>query len=66
MSENMIVSDRYYTESSICSVSDEEKGRRALTTCVSYMGKGRCMLDTSVSHSNQRETCYIGVRLPFT
>jgi hypothetical protein len=57
MRENMAVSDGHYTESRSCSVSDEEKGRRALTTRVSYLGKGRCALDTCVSHSKQRETC---------
>jgi hypothetical protein len=33
------VSDRHYTESGNCSVSDEEKGRCALTSCVSHLRK---------------------------
>jgi hypothetical protein len=66
MCENMVVCDGHYTESSNSSASDEEKGRRALTTRVSYLVKGRRALDTCISHSNQREPRYIGMRLPFT
>jgi hypothetical protein len=65
MCENMAIFDGHYTEFSNCSVSDEEKGRSALTTHVSYLEKGRHMLDMCASHSKQRETCYIGARLPF-
>jgi hypothetical protein len=50
MCENMAISDEHYTESGNCSIADEEKGRRALTTCVSYLGKGRCANKTCVSH----------------
>jgi hypothetical protein len=44
------VSDGHYTESSNCSVFDEEKGRCALATRISYMRKGRCALTRHVSH----------------
>jgi hypothetical protein len=66
MCENMAISDGHYNEFGNCSVSDEEKERRALTMCVSYLGKGRRTLDTCISHRKQRATCYIGACLPFT
>jgi hypothetical protein len=66
MCENMVVSDGHYTESGNCSVSDKEKERHALTIHVSYLQKWRRAPDMHVSHSKQRETRYIGVRLPFT
>jgi hypothetical protein len=46
------ISDRHYTESSNCSVADEEKGRRAL--------------NTRVSHRRKRETRVSYARVPFT
>jgi hypothetical protein len=60
------VSYGHYIESGNCTISDEEKGRRAIATCLSYLGKGRHMLDTRISHRKQREARYIGARLPFT
>jgi hypothetical protein len=47
-----LASDGHYTESGNCLVSDEEKGRRACSTGVSYL--------------RQRETRDMGARLPFT
>jgi hypothetical protein len=47
-----LVSDGHYTESDNCPVLEEEKGRRALATCVSQM--------------KQRVTRYIGAHLSFT
>jgi hypothetical protein len=66
MCDNMVVSDGHYTESSNCLVCNEAKGRRALTTLISYLEKGKRALDTHISHRKQREMCYIGARLPFT
>jgi hypothetical protein len=43
------VSNGHYSESGICSVSDEENGRH--------------MLGTSVLHRRKRETCQQNVRL---
>jgi hypothetical protein len=60
------VSQIHYIEYDSCSVSDEEKGRRALTTHVSYRRKGRHALAMRVLHMRQRETVYIRERLPFT
>jgi hypothetical protein len=37
------VSDGHYTEFDNCSISDEEKGRRALDTRVSHLIKWRCV-----------------------
>jgi hypothetical protein len=44
----------HYTESDKCSISDEEKGRRALGTCVSHLSKGRRANEMRVSHLIKR------------
>jgi hypothetical protein len=46
------VSDGHYTKSDNCSVSDDEKGRRVLWGCVSYL--------------RERKTCPCNVCLPFS
>jgi ribosomal protein L34 len=75
-----LVSDRHYTESGNCSVSDEEKGRRvlatrvshrrkgrhALATCILHRRKGRQALAMCISHRRQREAIYVGAHLLFT
>jgi hypothetical protein len=66
MCENMAISDGHYTKSGNCSVSDKEKGRRAIAKRASYLGKGRRKLDMHVSHRKQRVTRYIRAHLPFT
>jgi hypothetical protein len=74
------VSDGHYTELGNFSISDEEKGRRALGTrvshlirrrhvcfaCVLHMEKGRCALTRRVSHMGKREMHDNNARLPFT
>jgi hypothetical protein len=37
------ISDEHYTKSSNCLVSDEEKGRHTLTTCILHLKKGETL-----------------------
>jgi hypothetical protein len=45
-----LVSDGNYTEFGDCSISDEEKGRRAIGTCILHLIKRRCIRFVCISH----------------
>jgi hypothetical protein len=54
-----LVSDGHYSESSNCSISDEEKGRRAVSTCVTHLIKWRHALWRCISpllHMQKKST----------
>jgi hypothetical protein len=60
-----LISDRHYTESVNCLVSDEENGRCVLWGASPMSRKGRCTLWERVSYLRKRETHIMGGASPF-
>jgi hypothetical protein len=66
MCENMVIwcliYDKHYTKSGNCLVSDEEKGRCALSTCVSHLRKRETRY-VSTSHIEGKRRCVLCERI---